>query len=114
MSFNLIASEFVSIVESSTFTAITELEAVNPSPANKVAKDATVVNCSAAPSESKVKSLSPLAGVTSENSEISIFKVTSPGPAPPPERPVPAVTPVISPEVPATQVKPPEALSKVR
>ena len=77
-------------------TAITEFVAVKPEPANNVAKEAIVVNCSVLPSESNVNILSPLAGVTSENSDKSIAKETVP-PVPPPDKPAPAVTPDISP-----------------
>ena len=76
---------------------ITELDADKPVPANNVARDATVVNCSVDPSESNVASLSPFAGVTSLNSDKSRVKVTSPD-DPPPLRPTPAVTAVISPD----------------
>ena len=54
-----------------------------------VANDATVVNCSVLPSESNVNILSPFAGVTSLNSEISTVKVTPPD-APPPLNPKPS------------------------
>ena len=74
---------------------ITELDADRPVPANNVARDATVVNCSVDPSESNVASLSPFAGVTSLNSEKSRVRVTSPD-VPPPLRPTPAATPLIS------------------
>ena len=70
--------------------------AAKPSPANSVANPATVDNCSVLPSESNVNNLSPFAGVTSLNSDISTVKVTPPD-APPPLNPTPAVTPVISP-----------------
>ena len=56
----------------------------------------TVVNCSVDPSESNVRKESPLAGVTAENSDISILRVAVPEVAPP-DKPVPATTPSISP-----------------
>ena len=75
---------------------ITELEAVSPVPANSVAREATVVSCSVEPSESNVANLSPFTGVTSLNSDKSSDSVTAPD-VPPPLKPTPAVTPVISP-----------------
>ena len=77
-------------------TANTEFVAVRFPPANKVASAAIVVNCSVDPSESNVNNLSPFAGVTSLKFEISTVKVTSPV-VPPPLKPTPAVTFVISP-----------------
>ena len=65
-------------------------------PARRVAKASTVVRCSVEPSESKVRNESPDAGVTALNSETSTFNVTSPL-LPPPDNPVPAVIPVMSP-----------------
>ena len=79
-------------------TAITELVAVKPEPANKNAKLAKDVFCSVDPSESNVAKKSPLVGVTVENSEKSTVK-TGTGPVKlEPLKPTPAVIPVRSPE----------------
>ena len=64
-------------------TPITELEAVIPVPANKVASAVVVVLCSAAPSESKVANESPSIGVTALSSDKSSVNVTSPVVPPP-------------------------------
>ena len=77
-------------------TPITEEDAVRPVPANNVAKALIAVFCSFAPSESSVDKKSPLAGVTVLNSDKSKVSVTSPD-EPPPDRPTPAFTAVMSP-----------------
>ena len=55
-----------------------------------------MVSCSVEPSLSKVANESPDVGVTADNSDKSKARVTPPE-LPPPDKPVPAVTPVISP-----------------
>ena len=72
-----VASKLVIPVYLWTSILITELDADKPVPANNVARDATVVNCSVDPSESSVASLSPFVGVTSLNSDKSRVRVTS-------------------------------------
>ena len=67
------------------------LEALKPEPARYVANAVYVVNCSVEPSESNVRNESPLAGVTAENSDMSIAKLLVDAIVPPPDKPAPAV-----------------------
>ena len=91
----IVPTEVICVCAAST--PITELAAVSPVPANNVAKAVVVVNwCVELSPESNVANQSPCAGVAGSKSPKFAAKETSPL-EPPPDKPLPAETLVISP-----------------